>query len=137
MTPTADLHEKLKMNLEQELTKITGRIRELLQKHLRRRGLVVAVSGGIDSSVSAALSVRAIGASRVLALLLPETDSASASTERGLSLVKHLGVDHLVVDIAPTLEAIGCYKWRDEAIQETFPEYGEGWKNKIGISPIG
>ncbi len=130
---TIDLHEKLKIDLDQETTKITGTIRTHLQKHLNRRGLVVAVSGGIDSSVCAALSVKAIGAKRVFALLLPETDSASASTERGLALVKHLGVEHLVVNIAPTLEAIGCYQWRDEAIRETFPEYGDGWKNKIVI----
>lgn len=133
MNPAEALHEKLKIDLEAETTKITGRIRELLQKNLNRRGLVVAVSGGIDSSVSAALCVRAIGPKRVFALLLPETDSSSSSTERGLALVKHLGVEYLKVNIAPTLEAIGCYKWRDDAIRETFPEYGEGWKNKIAI----
>lgn len=127
------LHEELKIDLEQEVTKTTGRIREMLQRHLNRRGLVVAVSGGIDSSVSAALCVRAVGAKRVFALLLPETDSASSSTERGLALVKHLGVEYLEVDIAPILEAIGCYRWRDEAIKATFPEYGAGWKNKIVI----
>lgn len=133
MNPMEKLHGHLKLDLDAEATKITGRIREILQKHLHRRGLVVAVSGGIDSSVSAALCVRAIGPKRVFALLLPETDSSSASTERGLALVKHLGIEHMVVNIAPTLEAIGCYKWRDEAIRETFPEYGEGWKNKIAI----
>src|SRR5690606_4196701 len=34
----------------------------------------------------------------------------------------------------PTLAAIGCYSWRDDAIRRVFPEYGEGWKNKIVIS---
>lgn len=127
------LHEKLSFDLSKETEKISARLREHLQKNLHRRGLVVAVSGGIDSSVSAALSVKAIGAKRVFALLLPETDSASASTELGLKLVKHLGVEYEVVNIAPTLEAIGCYKWRDDAIKKAFPEYGEGWKNKIAI----
>lgn len=133
MNSMETLHKKLEINLEQETTKIADRVREILTRHLHRRGLVVAVSGGIDSSVSAALCVRAIGAKKVFALLLPETDSSSASTERGLALVKHLGVEHLLVDIAPTLEAIGCYRWRDEAIRETFPEYGTDWKNKIVI----
>jgi NAD+ synthase len=92
------------------------------------------MSSGIDSSVSAALCVEALGSKKVFGLLLPETDSSSESLRKGKLLAEHLGIDYLVHDIAPTLEAIGCYKWRDEAIKKTFPEYGEGWKNKIAIS---
>ena len=92
------------------------------------------MSGGIDSSVSAALSVRALGAERVYGLLLPERDSSGESVTRGRMLAEHLGIRHELFDIAPTLEAIGCYRWRDDAIRQVFPEYGEGWKNKIVIS---
>lgn len=109
-------------------------IRKLLRSKLNRRGLVVAISGGIDSSVSATLAVKAIGAKRVFGLLLPETDSSSNSLKRGKMLAEHLGIEYLVHDIAPTLESIGCYKWRDEAIKNSVPEYGEGWKNKIAIT---
>jgi NAD+ synthase len=66
--------------------------------------------------------------------LLPERDSSSESKSRGQLLAEHLGIEFLSIDIAPTLEAIGCYKWRDEAIKSTFPQYGEGWKNKIIIA---
>lgn len=121
-------------DMDAEVKKITERMREMLRVDLRRRGLVVAISGGIDSSVSAALSVKAIGASKVFGMLLPERDSSSTSTLRGKMLAEHLGIEYQIHDIAPTLEAIGCYKWRDEAIQATFPEYGEGWKNKIVIA---
>jgi len=121
-------------DMDAEVKKITERMREMLRVDLRRRGLVVAISGGIDSSVSAALSVKAIGASKVFGMLLPERDSSSTSTQRGKMLAEHLGIEYQIHDIAPTLEAIGCYKWRDEAIQATFPEYGEGWKNKIVIA---
>jgi NAD+ synthase len=92
------------------------------------------MSGGIDSSVSAALAVKALGAERVYGLLLPERDSSGASVTRGRMLAEHLGIRHELFDIAPTLEAIGCYRWRDEAIRSAFPEYGPGWKNKIVIS---
>lgn len=117
-----------------EADRIGEGIRAALRDVLHRRGLVVAMSGGIDSSVSAALAVRALGAKKVYGLLLPERDSASASTERGKALAAHLGIEYTVHDIAPTLEAIGCYKWRDEAIRSVFPAYGAGWKNKIVIS---
>lgn len=126
----------LETDLDGEIEKISRRLREILRKDLNRRGLVVAMSGGIDSSVSAALAVKALGPKKVFGLLLPETDSSSNSLKRGKLLAKHLGIEFQVHDIAPTLEAIGCYKWRDEAIQSVFPDYrdDEGWKNKIVIT---
>ena len=135
MKTKADIaREILSFDKDAAIEKICSGIRELLVKKLHRRGLVVAMSGGIDSSVSAALSVRAVGAAKVFGLLLPEQDSSSSSESLGRTLAEHLEIDYLVHDIAPTLEAIGCYKWRDEAICRTFPEYREGWKNKIAIA---
>ncbi|MCK6575043.1 NAD(+) synthase [Myxococcota bacterium] len=124
----------LELDLEAEADRIAARLREALTRDLRKRGLVVAVSGGIDSSCCAALAVRAVGPERVFALLLPERESSPDSTARGRILCEHLGVESLVTDIAPTLEAIGCYRWRDEALAATFPGYGPGWKQKIVIA---
>ena len=124
----------LELDAEAEVAVIAARLRQALAGELHRRGLVVAISGGIDSSVSAALAVEAVGPERVFGLLLPERDSSSASLERGLLLVRHLGIRHVVQDISPVLEAIGCYRWRDEAIRAVFPQYGPGWKNKIVIA---
>jgi NAD+ synthase len=121
-------------DMEAEVQKISRRTVELLRSHLHRRGLVVAVSGGIDSSVSAALAVRAVGKKKVFGLLMPEKESSSTSLDRGRAVVESLGMDYQVQDIGPTLEAIGCYRWRNEAFREVFPEYGEGWKSKIVIS---
>ena len=126
--------EVLELDYEREVEHICNRLREIVARDLSRRGLVVAISGGIDSSVSAALSVRALGHERVYGLLLPEQDSSGFSTRRGRALAEHLGIRHELFDIAPTLEAIGCYRWRDEAIRSVFPEYGAGWKNKIVIA---
>ena len=99
-----------------------------------KRGVVLGLSGGVDSSVCAALAVRALGPDKVFGLLMPERDSSSESSVKGRLLAEHLGIRHTVEDIAPTLEAIGCYRWRDEAIRAVFPAYGEGWKNKIVIA---
>lgn len=116
-----------------EVERITSRIRELMRSKINRRGLVVAISGGIDSSVSAALSVKALGASRVFGLLMPEQDSSTGTTPLGEVLAKHLGIKYEIKNISSTLEAIGCYQARDAAIQKVFPGYGDGWKNKIVI----
>ena len=117
-----------------EVKKISTRVREILRNNIHRRGLVVAISGGVDSAVSAALCVEAIGAAKVFGLLLPEKDSSPESLELGKALVDQLSIDHRVHDIAPTLEAIGCYQWRDDAIKKVFPEYDYTWKSKIKIS---
>jgi NAD+ synthase len=117
-----------------EAEKISARLREITAAELRKRGLVVAMSGGIDSSVCAALAVRALGPNKVFGLLLPERDSSAESRSRGRLLAEHLGITYAVEDIAPALEAIGCYRWRDEAIRAALPEYGPGWRNKIAIT---
>ena len=126
----------LDIDLDAEVIKISQRIREILRLDLNRRGLVVAMSGGIDSTVSATMAVKALGPKKVFGLLLPEKDSSSKSSERGKLLAEHLGIEYLIHDIAPALEAIGCYHWRDEAIMTVFPEYSDadGWKNKIVIT---
>lgn len=124
----------LKLDEAAEVAKIVERVRELLRSHLHRRGLVVAISGGIDSSVCAALAVRAVGRERVFGLLLPERDSASESSIRGRRAVEQLGIAHEEFDIAPVLDALGCYRWRDAAIRNVFPAYADGWKNKLVIA---
>lgn len=107
-----------------------------LKAHLRamrKRGVIVALSGGIDSSVTAALCVQALGKEKVFGLLLPERDSSGESLDLGEVIAKHLDIQYLVQDIAPALDAIGCYRWRDEAMQQVFSEYQHDWKSKIRI----
>jgi NAD+ synthase len=98
---------------------------------LRRRGLVVAMSGGVDSSVCAALAVRALGAGRVFGLFLPEHDSEPASLELAQNWAAQLGIAHATEDITPILTAAGCYRRRDDAIRRLVPEFGDGWRCKI------
>lgn len=124
----------LEMDNDGVIEHIVTRLRSILSKDVGRRGFVCAMSGGIDSSVSSALCVKAIGKDKVYGLMLPERDSSGFSTARGRQLAEHLGIKYEVFDIAPALEGIGCYQWRDDAIRKVFPEYGAGWKNKIVIS---
>jgi len=121
----------LQLDLDRTVAEISERLRELVSRRMLRRGAVVAMSGGIDSSVTAALAVKALGPKKVFGLMLPELDSSARSRSLGESLAQHLGIDYAVEDIAPTLRAIGCYQRRDEAIRSVFPQYGEGWKSKI------
>jgi len=98
---------------------------------LRRRGLVVAVSGGIDSACVAALAARALGKERVHALLLPERDSSPESTALGHQLCDALGLRRTVQDIGPVLEAVGCYREREEAVRSVFSGFERGMRWKM------
>jgi NAD+ synthase len=117
-----------------ETARIAERLVAIVGAQLRRRGVVIAISGGVDSAVCAALAVRAFGAARVYGLLLPERDSSARSLMRGRRVAEELGVAYDIEDIAPTLERLGCYCRRDEAIRRVYPDYGAGWKSKIAIA---
>lgn len=118
---------------EVEVARICQTLRELLRTKINRRGLVIGISGGVDSAVSAALCVQALGKQKVFGLLMPEQDSAAGTTPLGELMAQHLGIDYTIKNISSSLAAIGCYEWRDQAIQKIFPAYDGTWKNKIAI----
>ncbi len=124
----------LNLDCDSELNRIGEFLKTTLIHRFNRRGVVVAMSGGVDSSVCAAICTRILGPERVFGLLLPETDSSQESEDYGELVARQLNIQYLKTNITPTLEAIGCYQWRDAAIQKVFPEYQPDWKQKIVIS---
>jgi NAD+ synthase len=120
----------LELDARQEIDRIGQSLRQQMGR-LRRKGAVVGISGGIDSSVCAALCAAALGPDRVLGLLMPERDSSDESLTLGRLLAERLGITAIVEEVGETLAAAGCYRRRDEAIRSVVPEYGPGWKAKI------
>ncbi|MBN9470503.1 MAG: NAD(+) synthase [Bosea sp.] len=125
--------ETLKIDGAAEIERIVTGLRAQL-RGMRKRGLVLGLSGGIDSSVSVALAVRAVGAKNVFCLFMPENDSDPESLRLGRLVAETFGVAAVVEDIGPTLQAMGCYERRDAFIRELVPEYGPGWGSKIVIA---
>jgi len=124
----------LEIDCATEVERITKRMIEIVAGEQRRRGVIIALSGGVDSSVSGALAVHAFGSKKVFGLMLPERDSKSSSKDLGQRVAEQFGIAHAVENIGPTLEAIGCYRWRDEAMRRVFPAYADDWKSKIAIA---
>jgi NAD+ synthase len=117
----------------------TARIAESLTAYLaqsKRRGVVVALSGGIDSSTVAALCVAALGKERVFGLHMPERESSSETVTLSRLLADSLGIDSALEEISPILEAAGCYQRRDDAIRKVCPQYGPGCKSKIVLPSV-
>jgi NAD+ synthase len=121
----------LEIDVAREVERICDRMRAQVTGPLRRRGAVVAISGGIDSSTVAALCARAFGGKRTFGLLLPERDSADDTLELSRAVAERFEIPTEVTDITPILESVGCYQRRDDAIRMVVPEYGPGWKSKI------
>lgn len=125
-------------DVEAESQRISGKIKDDILGVLKRKGAVIGISGGIDSSVTLALTVKAIGAENVLGVMLPEKDSSPESKEFALKLADKFKVKTLEEDITGALEGLGCYRRRDEAVTAIFPEYNPtDFKMKIGINQSG
>lgn len=78
----------------------------------RRRGFkqaVLALSGGVDSSLVAYLCARAFGADNVLALRLPYRTSSSASLEHAQLVIEDLGIRSATIDISPAVDGYASH----------------------------
>jgi NAD+ synthase len=114
-----------------ETERIVAFLQATVLRKFHRYGGVVGISGGIDSSVCLALTARAFGPERVVGILLPERESCSNSVELAHKLAERYGVETVTEEISGTLDDLGCYRRRDEAIQRVIPEYQPGWGVKI------
>ncbi|PYP52912.1 MAG: NAD(+) synthase [Gemmatimonadetes bacterium] len=125
----------LRIDSSNAVSRITAALRAQLASSLKRRGLVVGMSGGVDSSVCVALAVAAVGPKRVLGLFMPERESDPESLRIARSFAADLGIEHTTEDIAPILEATGCYRRRNEAIRSVVPEFTDDWGCKLVLPP--
>jgi NAD+ synthase len=130
MSPQFDT-DALRIDPAAAAEQIAATLRGQVLKDLRKRGVVVGLSGGVDSSVVAALCVRAVGPRKVLGVLMPEQDSDPDSLRLGRLVAAHLRIDCVLEDITSMLAASGCYRRRDEFIRRLFPEYGPGYRSKV------
>lgn len=120
----------LKLDAAAEVERIGEAMRRQV-RDLRRKGIVVGISGGIDSSVTAALAARVLGADRVFGIFMPEADSDPQSLQLGQLLANRLEIRSTIEDIAPALAALKCYERRNAAVAQVIPEFTPDWKFKI------
>ena len=118
----------LDIDAEAEIVRISDFIRNITHEKYKRKGAVIGLSGGLDSAVTAELSVRALGEDKVLALFLPEKESSPLSLEYGQKQAQKLGIETIKVDISENLESLRVYESRDSVIKSIFPEFDKSYK---------
>ncbi len=125
-------------DIETQVKGITQKLKTDVTKHLKRRGGVIGISGGIDSSVTLALAAKALGSENILGIMLPEKDSSPDSKQLALELTEKFNVKTIEENITDALTGFGCYQRRDEAVKRVFPEYNpQTFKMKIGVKQTG
>jgi NAD+ synthase len=129
-------NDVLLLDAAAEVERIVEALRRQVVATFGRRGAVVGLSGGIDSSVVAALCVRAFGRDKVLGIFMPERHSSDDSLRLARSWAAQLGIDTVLEDISLSLEGLGAYRRQIEAIRTAVPEYDDGWRCKLVLPPI-
>lgn len=121
-------------DIEIHCNEIIEKLKETVHHQLKRKGGVVGISGGIDSSATLALTVKAFGADNVLGVIMPESDSNPGSEILAKDLAKKYGVRVVVEEMTGALDGFGCYTRRDKAIANVIPDFNPALdKTKIVI----
>ncbi len=111
-------------NIDEVCESIMKKLKDDVKYKLQRRGAVIGISGGIDSSACLALSAKAFGPQNVTAIMLPEQDSSGDSKDLAEELAAAFGVKNTIVEnITGALEGFGCYERRDEAIARVITDF--------------
>jgi len=111
-------------------------VRNTVFNVLKKRGVVIGISGGIDSSVTTAICVNALGKERVFGILMPEKESSEDTLELSKVITDFFGIDNVMEDITPILDSAGCYRRRNETIKKIIPEYTNEWTFKIVLPSL-
>jgi NAD+ synthase len=128
-----DLRLQMKIKPEEVSLSLENFIREHVEK-LERDGVILGLSGGIDSAVLSTLCKKAVGPERTLALLMPEKDSEDEHIRDALDFAKELGIEAKLINLTPYLKKLGVYrlKLRGSLIKRAYHFY----ERKTGENPF-
>lgn len=127
------IKELLKIDPAKEIALVADFMASQTKGTPKRDGIIVGVSGGIDSAVVAALAVEAVGKDKVYGLILPERESSPESAAFAEKVIDQLGIRHHTVELTDSVASFDAYKIRDDVIKGIFPEYDHTYKFNIAL----
>ncbi|HDQ00740.1 MAG TPA: NAD(+) synthase [bacterium] len=134
--------EQLLINPKQISLRLQAFVKQKVQKY-HRNGVILGLSGGLDSAVVAALAVRSLGAENVLALIMPERDSDPCTVSDAKLVARQYNIREKVINLTPELRKLNVYKLQPRtfliprSVQKRYVEKKEQeLGQRLGISPF-
>jgi len=128
--------DNLNIDCEKTAIEIQDFVKSTVFNVAKKKGVVIGISGGIDSSVTAAICVNALGKERVFGILMPEKESSQDTLDLSRVVTDFFGIDNVLEDITPILDSAGCYRRRNETIKKIIPDYNDEWIFKIVLPSL-
>jgi len=131
-----EISELIKIeNIENTISEITNFIKNEIFEIYQKKGVVIGLSGGIDSAITAALCTKSIGSEKILGLILPEKESDENSKNLALQIAEKYNIDTKTIDITNILESFGVYENKEKIVKQKFPNYNQKCKYRVVVPP--
>lgn len=119
------------IDVDREIEFLVEHVRDQVKNKYRRDGIVVGISGGVDSAVISSIALKAVGAENLITLIMPEKESNPISEKLARELADKNGMTTEFHDLTPILESYGIYNLRNGVVKNYFPEFDGSQKWKL------
>ena len=131
-----EISELIKIkNVEEKIDEITEFVKKEVFEIFEKKGVVIGLSGGIDSAITAALCAKAIGPEKILGLILPEKESDPNSQFLAQEISKKYQIQTKTINITNILKEFEVYENKEKIVKEKFPNYNEKCKYRVVVPP--
>lgn len=131
-----EISELIKIkNVEGKIDEITEFVKKEVFEIFEKKGIIIGLSGGIDSAITAALCAKSIGSEKILGLILPEKESDVNSKNLALQIAEKYNIETETIDITNILESFGVYENKEKIVKEKFQNYNEKCKYRVVVPP--
>ena len=129
-----EISELIKIkNIQIKIDQITEFIKKEVFEIYQKKGVVIGLSGGIDSAITTALCSKSIGSEKILGLILPEKESDPNSENLAQQIANKYNIETKTIDITNILESFGVYENKEKIVKEKFSNYNEECKYRVVV----